>query len=146
MAYGTIRWQEDAFCASGEKMRGFKMKLKKIAISIAASALALSMLCTAAMATSFTDVPASHWAYGSIEKAASNNWVSGTGNGKFEPDGAMTGAQWLTMVVRVFYGDEVLGGNSVTWYIPYVTVADAHKLRENADNRSSEGKGESTDS
>lgn len=109
------------------------MKLKKIAISIAASALALSMLCMAAMATSFTDVPASHWAYSSIEKAASNNWVSGTGNGKFEPDGAMTGAQWLTMVVRVFYGDEVLGGHSVTWYIPYVTVADAHKLRENAD-------------
>lgn len=109
------------------------MKLKKIAISIAASALALSMLCTAAMATSFTDVPVSHWAYGSIEKAASNKWVAGMGEGKYDPNGAVTGAQWLTMVVRVFYGDEVLGGSSATWYIPYVAVADAHKLRENAD-------------
>ena len=108
------------------------MKMKKILMSVVAAALGMSMVYMA-MATSFTDVPSSHWAYSSIEKAASNNWVSGTGNGKFEPDGAMTGAQWLTMVVRVFYGDEVLGGHSVTWYIPYVTVADAHKLRENAD-------------
>ena len=108
------------------------MKMKKILMSVVAAALGMSMVYMA-MATSFTDVPSSHWAYSSIEKAASNNWVSGTGNGKFEPDGAMTGAQWLTMVVRVFYGDEVLGGHSVTWYIPYVAVADAHKLRENAD-------------
>ena len=108
------------------------MKMKRILMGVVAAALSMSMVYMA-MATSFTDVPASHWAYSSIEKAASNNWVSGTGNGKFEPDGAMTGAQWLTMVVRVFYGDEVLGGHSVTWYIPYVTVADAHKLRENAD-------------
>lgn len=108
------------------------MKMKRILMSVVAAALGMSMVYMA-MATSFTDVPASHWAYGSIEKAASNNWVSGTGNGKYEPDGAVTGAQWLTMVVRVFYGDEVLGGSSVTWYIPYVTVADAHKLRENAD-------------
>lgn len=108
------------------------MKMKRILMGVVAAALSMSMVYMA-MATSFTDVPSSHWAYSSIEKAASNNWVSGTGNGKFEPDGAMTGAQWLTMVVRVFYGDEVLGGHSVTWYIPYVTVADAHKLRENAD-------------
>lgn len=108
------------------------MKMKRILMGVVAAALSMSMVYMA-MATSFTDVPSSHWAYSSIEKAASNNWVSGTGNGKFEPDGAMTGAQWLTMLVRVFYGDEVLGGHSVTWYIPYVTVADAHKLRENAD-------------
>ncbi len=108
------------------------MKMKRILMSVVAAALGMSMVYMA-MATSFTDVPASHWAYSLIEKAASNSWVSGTGNGKYEPDGAVTGAQWLTMVVRVFYGDEVLGGNSVTWYIPYVTVADAHKLRENAD-------------
>lgn len=108
------------------------MKMKRILMSVVAAALGMSMVYMA-MATSFVDVPASHWAYGSIEKAAGNNWVSGTGNGKYEPDGAVTGAQWLTMVVRVFYGDEVLGGSSATWYIPYVAVADAHKLRENAD-------------
>lgn len=47
---------------------------------------------------SFTDVPASHWAYQSIATAASYGWVSGMGNNTFAPDRSITRAEAATIV------------------------------------------------
>lgn len=56
-----------------------------------------------AASPTFTDVPTSHWAYECIEKAATNNWVSGMGNSRFNPDGKVTGVEFSSMLVQAFY-------------------------------------------
>lgn len=64
------------------------------------------LVCTAtafAAAPSFTDVLANYWAYNYIEQAAENGWVNGVGNGKYAPEDKVTGAEFVTMVSRVFY-------------------------------------------
>ena len=51
--------------------------------------------------TTFTDVPASHWAYASIERAAQLGYVTGVGGGKFEPNRQLTRAEFVTMLYRM---------------------------------------------
>lgn len=51
--------------------------------------------------TTFTDVPASHWAYASIERAAQLGYVNGVGGGKFEPNRQLTRAEFVTMLYRM---------------------------------------------
>ena len=48
----------------------------------------------------FSDVPASHWAYPYVEAAAAKGIVDGVGNGKFNPDGTMTYAEFCVMLYR----------------------------------------------
>ncbi len=81
-----------------------------------------------AASPSFSDVPAGHWAYSYVERAADTGWVTGIGGGKFNPDGKVTGAEWYTMVARAFYGDQIPDtADSGTWYSnkwygPYMQV------------------------
>ena len=42
-----------------------------------------------------------HWAKTSIEAAASAGWVNGVGAGKFQPDGTLTRAAFVTMLGRM---------------------------------------------
>ena len=51
--------------------------------------------------TTFTDVPASHWAYASIERAAQLGYVTGVGGGRFEPSRQLTRAEFVTMLYRL---------------------------------------------
>ena len=55
----------------------------------------------------FTDVPASHWAYDSIEDMSSRGVVAGFGNGRFGPGVNVTTAQFSVMLARLFYNDEM---------------------------------------
>ena len=104
--------------------------MKKLISLILSLSLALSLSVSALAATgsSFSDVPMSHWAYQYVEHAADEGWVAGVGGGKFNPDGQVTGAQWYTMVARVFYGDQIPDKAdtgkwySDKWYGPYMQV------------------------
>lgn len=49
---------------------------------------------------SFNDVTTKHWAHGSIEALASRFIVQGTGKDTFEPNRAVTRAEWTAMLVR----------------------------------------------
>lgn len=60
-----------------------------------------------AAAPTFSDVPASHWAYTAIEKAAGAKMVGGIGNGKYSPIGTVTGGQLLTMLTRYFCPSDI---------------------------------------
>ena len=44
-------------------------------------------------AASFSDVPATHWAYDAINTAAAYGWVNGVGEGRFSPDRPITRAE-----------------------------------------------------
>lgn len=49
----------------------------------------------------FTDVPASHWAFDAISTAASFGWVNGVGNGQFAPNQHITRAQAAVLLNRL---------------------------------------------
>lgn len=49
----------------------------------------------------FTDVPASHWAYDAISTASSFGWVNGIGNGLYAPNQHITRAQVAAILNRL---------------------------------------------
>lgn len=55
--------------------------------------------------TTFSDVPASHWANKFVEYCASKNIVAGVGNGKFNPDGKLTGYAFGKMLLVALGAD-----------------------------------------
>lgn len=57
-------------------------------------------------ATTFSDVPESHWASGYIAAIADMGIISGYGNGEFKPNNSVTYAQIIKMLVCAWgYGD-----------------------------------------
>lgn len=88
----------------------------------------------------FTDVPTSHWAYTQIERAYSDGVIAGTaGNaanytGVFSPSGTLTEAQFVTIMTRAFFNDELEAakkaiGSNAEWYAAAQKVAeDKHLL------------------
>lgn len=97
-----------------------------------------------AAAPSFSDVPVNHWAYQFVEQAANNGWVAGVGDGKFNPNGKVTGAEWYTMVIRAFFPDkipdEAPAGQwySGKWYAPYAAADEQLALAERLDYATSQ--------
>ena len=101
--------------------------MKKVISLFAAVCMLLSATCMQAFAAapSFSDVPADHWAYDAVEYAADKGWIDGVGNGRSDPSGAVTGAQWTTMVMRAFFANtvgELQPGDP--WYQPYKDAAE----------------------
>ena len=90
-------------------------------------------LYAAASTTSFADLPSSHWAYKYVMEAAEKGWVSGTGNGQYNPTGTVSAAEFLSMVTRAFYPGEAEQYPGGAWYQPYFTVANIHDLLRNVD-------------
>ncbi len=81
--------------------------------------------CTA----SFSDVPASYWAYKDILTLACKGIIAGFPDGTFRPDASVTRAQFVTMLVRTL-GLKLGTGNTpfmdvtpTAWYAPYVAAA-----------------------
>ena len=60
-------------------------------------------------AIGFTDVPADAWYAGAVAWAVEQGITSGTGNGKFSPDGSCTRAQMATFLWRANGSPEVTG-------------------------------------
>ena len=83
--------------------------MKKRILSLALSVCLCAGLSAPARAAgpTFSDVPANHWAYSYVERAADNGWVNGIGNGKFAPGNTLTFAEFYTMIVPVFAADEL---------------------------------------
>ena len=105
--------------------------MKKVISLFAAVCMLLSATCMQAFAAapSFSDVPADHWAYDAVEYAAEKGWIDGVGNGRYNPNGSVTGAQWITMVMRAFYADEIGALEpGDPWYQPYREAAERNLL------------------
>ena len=98
-------------------MEGSPMKKRMISLILSLTLLlSLSVPTFAAAPTTqphFTDVPTSHWAYTQIERAYSDGVIAGTaGNaanytGVFSPSGTLTEAQFVTIMTRAFFNDEL---------------------------------------
>ena len=100
------------------------MKTRRLAAGALSIALAVTMLSTTAFAASvkFTDVPDSHWASSSITEMADKGIMSGIGNNLFAPSNTLTGAEFVTMIVRHFYEDK-LGTEGEKWYSEFMDAA-----------------------
>ncbi|MGQ9556738.1 MAG: S-layer homology domain-containing protein, partial [Desulfurispora sp.] len=71
--------------------------------------------------TTFSDVPASHWASGYIALAVGKGWIKGYGDGTFKPENNVTYAEAVTMVVRLLgYGPFM---DESKWPTPYIAKA-----------------------
>ncbi|MGM9606892.1 MAG: CAP domain-containing protein [Oscillospiraceae bacterium] len=102
---------------------------RRILSFLLASILAAALVIPAYAVTHFSDVPTGHWAYPYIMEATEKGIVNGVGGGRFAPEGTESNAEFVTMLVRVFYPDEAAAwaahpnaaGNP--WYWPYMCAA-----------------------
>ena len=85
----------------------------------------------------FTDVPASHWAYTYIERAADEGWMNGVGSNQFNPGGTVTNAEFFTMLGRAYYAEDAAkieadytGGN---WWYPASKAAQNNGVLDDTD-------------
>lgn len=81
----------------------------------------------------FSDLPTTHWAYPYVSKAAKLGWVAGTGNGQYSPSASLSNSQFLTMLTRVFFNDDLeawKGDTGGQWWTPYCDVALTNGLVE----------------
>ena len=88
--------------------------------------LHLAVPALAAQAPEFSDVPTGHWAYAYVRQAAQAGAVNGTGNGRFNPEGTLTVAEFTAMLLRALYGEapvEQYTGEGGEWYAPYTAYA-----------------------
>lgn len=99
------------------------MKLKNILIS---SVLTLSLLTSTAFATgaeNFADIQG-HWAYDNIETAVDLGLFKGTSDTTFEPDQAMTCAEFVTVVMRTVAPEYSLASGEYWWTGSYELAMD----------------------
>ena len=88
--------------------------------------LHLAVPALAAQAPEFSDVPTGHWAYAYVRQAAQAGAVNGVGNGRFNPEGTLTVAEFTAMLLRALYGEapvEQYTGEGGEWYAPYTAYA-----------------------
>ena len=119
------------------------MKIHKRLITAMAAAVLTAALAVPAFAAgpTFRDVPASHWAYTAIEKAAGRGMVAGVGDGKYAPNGTITGGQLLTMLTRHFCPEDIetdpivlsQAGHSGRWYSGNLYAALKHGYLDGID-------------
>nr|WP_216671573.1 S-layer homology domain-containing protein [Saccharibacillus qingshengii] len=97
-----------------------------LAVSIAAAGVGNGPPSAHAAAAQFSDVKASHWAIGAINKAVAKGYVDGYTNGMFKPDASVTRAEFVKMVVVAMKLDTAPAGGK--WYAEYVNAASTAGL------------------
>ena len=81
---------------------------QRIVTALLALGFCAPLALPARAAATFNDIPASHWSYSYVQTASNNGWVNGVGNGKYNPNGNVTAAEWYTMALRMAYGRDTL--------------------------------------
>ena len=77
----------------------------------------------------FTDVSSDKWYYTWVTKAAQQGWVSGVGDGRFDPEGSVTFAQFALMLDRALYPDDIDSQPAgAQWWTAACEVAAKHGL------------------
>lgn len=102
---------------------------KKISLLLAL-ALCLTLLpCAYASNSTFSDVPSDHWAYDAIMEANNDGVMTGTASGVFSPSGKLNMAQFVTVLTRAFYNEDVQSSiRNDTWPNRNYDAAEKHNL------------------
>ena len=100
------------------------MKMKKFFVSALAIVMLFSCMSVPALASNdFSDLPATHWAYADVMKATEAGYFEGTGNNKFSPAVTLGADQFVTLIGRVCYKDEIKSQAGDNWSAPYIRAA-----------------------
>ena len=82
--------------------------MKRLSACALSLALSVSMILPAGAAgAAFTDVPQDHWASPYVEAMTQKGVVTGVGNGRFNPDGNLSTAEFAVMLTQAFCPKEV---------------------------------------
>ena len=116
---------------------------KKLTAMLLAVVMVLSTTAIPVSAASqrFTDVPSNHWAYSYIQSAAADGVMNGTGDGLFSPSKTLSRAEFIVMMMRAFYPEEVVTketelkskGIDTAWYTAHCALAYDKGLLSNTD-------------
>lgn len=101
---------------------------KRFLAVLLALAMSAGLLSAAAFATSFSDVPDSHWASEAIERLVEAEVLSGMGDGTFAPGEQVTRAQFIRMINQSLSltakGDEAFEDVAEdAWYADDIAIA-----------------------
>lgn len=104
--------------------------MKKKLSLLLAFMLCLTLLPSAYASNSpFNDVPPDHWAYDAIMEANNDGVMTGTGGGAFSPSGKLNMAQFVTVLTRAFYNEDVQSSiRNDTWPNRNYDAAEKHNL------------------
>ena len=83
-----------------------KKKMNRGVTLILLVIMAVGVYLSLADTISFGDVPEGYWARKYIEAAAKQGWVTGTGDGKYQPGKTVSNAEFATMIVTAWYPAE----------------------------------------
>ena len=98
------------------------LKLRKLILAL----LSALLLCTAVSAAEYTDLSETHWAREQILYLQDE--IQGYPDGTFQPESAVTRAEFLTLFVRVAYPKEYQAQSSTEWWRPAYDICEAHGL------------------
>ena len=103
--------------------------MKRLISALLCLALCLGLSVSAYAAETFTDV--NGWAAPYIERAASLGLVRGVGEGRYEPNRAVSYREYAVMLCGIRYQEEAgraAAKNTGAWWRPCCAVAGAHGL------------------
>ena len=98
------------------------MKLRRILLIFAAAVL----LCTAVCADDYKDVADTHWA--SEQIAYLSDEITGYPDGTFQPDKTVTRAEFVSLLARIAFPEELKNETGSTWWEPAFRVCEANNL------------------
>ena len=77
----------------------------------------------------FSDVPSDHWAYDAVMETYNDGVMTGTATGVFSPSGKLSMAQFVTVLTRAFYNDDVVNSTREgAWPNQNYDAAEKHNL------------------
>lgn len=83
-----------------------KKKINRSFLLLLLAIMAVAAYMSMANSQVFLDVSESHWARKYIEAAAKRGWITGTGDGKYQPGKTVSNAEFATMIVTAWYPAE----------------------------------------
>ncbi|MBR3996352.1 MAG: S-layer homology domain-containing protein [Clostridia bacterium] len=115
-----------------------KTYIDKIITGITLVGFAMNIMCPAAMAASYTDVPTDHWAVSVINEAANAGIMQGRGNGEFGLGDTIKRCEFAAMLVRMMQWNKSTSetstfsdANSSDWFFTDVnTLAERNVYSE----------------
>ena len=84
------------------------------------------LLCTAVFASEYKDVPDTHWAKEQIEYLSDE--IAGYPDGTFRPENTVTRAEFVTLLARIAFPDELKNETGDTWWKAAYRVCEANNL------------------
>ena len=99
--------------------------MRRISACALSLTLSASMILPAgAVGNTFSDVPQDHWANPYVEAMTQKGVVTGVGNGRFNPDGNLSTAEFAVMLTQAFCPKEVADPEEgAAWWEPYLNAA-----------------------